>query len=228
VELRGLPQCEDCRQASGFNPAFYNVFRTELSAVQQAYNAEPHNVYIVCFGHGLFKVGISNARRTLTRWREQGALVGCVLSEYNDAYAARAVETWLRTNLGIPEAVSQTAKLSALKSGPDLAMCTQELASYASLALSLLKRPATKSAEVLLREYCIQDIDLRLFGRMIDVGSEVPLAFDGRLVAIIGTLLIAWNNSNLICCSAKSFEGHLVRTNVPVSISLPQEQFDLL
>ena len=66
--------CPACREATGFNPAFYNA--DAISPQQRAYNLTPHFVYMAYFSPAHLKVGISSETRGIERLLEQGARVG--------------------------------------------------------------------------------------------------------------------------------------------------------
>jgi hypothetical protein len=222
-------QCEACRRASGFNPAFYNVLSSELSESQQAYNAEPHNVYLAGFGAGLIKVGISSTRRMVKRWKEQGALAVCVVGCFPNAYEARHAEARISARLGIGETVSSAAKAAALANLVDFDSCLETLESSACAARDFMGAATPVTVTRLLESYCGEGVDLHVLKGMINIGTSSPLVFGGRVIAAIGDLLIADYRGGRICCSAARFESHFVEAahTVP-DINVPAHQLTLL
>jgi len=225
LPVDGPTQCEACLRASGFTPTFYLVEKTLLSQAQQAYNAEPHEVYIAAFGNGLLKVGISSSRRLLSRWIEQGALFARSVGRFSDAYEARSGEALLHRELGIPETLAQSAKTRALSNGVDAAALSKELEGIAVQAAQMLSFKYS-GPEVDLWNYFVLDrlavVDLR---GMVSVEGARPLKFGGEAVALIGRLLIARYADFIICCSIRPFEGHLVLLDTAIpSITIPVTQ----
>lgn len=88
-------ECLNCMKLTGFNPAFYNASREQMSPIQAQYNSFPHIVYLVYFASGKLKVGISSEKRYRKRWLSQGARVATVLKHCSDAYEARELEAYL-------------------------------------------------------------------------------------------------------------------------------------
>ncbi len=106
--------CYPCFEAIGFNPAFYNVPQSQLSARQQAYNRQPHCTYLAYFGPGTVKVGIAHQRRLQRRWLEQGARAAVVLRSAEDAYAARELEADVSRTTQTAERVTVVKKKKLL------------------------------------------------------------------------------------------------------------------
>lgn len=103
-------QCDACNQTIVFNPAFYHVKPTQLTLQQQAYNLQPHDVYLAYFGRKVIKVGIAHAKRLRTRWLEQGARAAVVLEKMPDAYTARSLEERIHNAHNIPERITSLQK----------------------------------------------------------------------------------------------------------------------
>lgn len=228
LPVDGPGQCETCFRASGFTPAFHLVEKTLLSRAQQAYNAEPHEVYIAAFGNGLLKVGISSSRRLLSRWIEQGALFARSVGRFSDAYEARSGEALLHRELGMPEALTQSAKTRALSNGVDAAMLSKELESIAVQAARMLSFKFSGPEVDLWRYFALEGLTVVDLRGMVSVEAARPLKFGGEAVALIGRLLIARYAGFLICCSIKPFEGHLVSLDTAMpSITIPATQSSL-
>lgn len=103
--------CFECRQKTGFNPAFYNT--ADISAAQAVYNSRPHSAYVAYFGGGLAKAGIMSDSRGLERIYEQGALLYCIIGNYPDATQAHNIESRLIAK-GAKNSVTKRQKEKAL------------------------------------------------------------------------------------------------------------------
>lgn len=100
--------CPACREATGFNPAFYNA--DVVSPQQREYNKTPHFVYLAYFSPAHLKVGISSETRGIERLLEQGARVAAILKRYPNADAARELEAHLCSQEGILETMRVSTK----------------------------------------------------------------------------------------------------------------------
>lgn len=180
-------QCSPCFSATGFNPAFYNALH--VSEQQRQRNRAPHVVYLVSFGPGALKVGMTFAPRRSSRLLEQGARHGAVIAELPDADAARALEAAIARDFGVAESLRSARKrqLLAVPPAPDLAR--RELA-------ELITRVA-ESYPALVRPEPIRDLDAyyfgeqRLDGTFTDLTETEPLAISGRCIGMIGDVLVA-------------------------------------
>ena len=114
VIARKIKNCRSCFYLTGFNPAFYHVKKSSLSAVQRKYNLQPHYVYIAAFGSNLVKVGIACKERLCQRLTEQGVRLAMVVALLPDAYKAREVEKKVQSVLSIPDRVTNKRKIEAL------------------------------------------------------------------------------------------------------------------
>lgn len=99
--------CFECRQKTGFNPAFYNI--SDISVVQRDYNDKPHSVYVSYFGDGLAKAGIMSNSRGLERLLEQGAILYHIVGSFENADAAHEIESRL-INSGLKNSVTKKQK----------------------------------------------------------------------------------------------------------------------
>ena len=102
--------CYPCFKAIGFNPAFYNVPRSQLSPWQQAYNRQPHCTYLAYWGPGVVKVGIALQTSVQKRWLAQGARAAMILQTAEDAYQARELEVQVSKTLHLPERITGVQK----------------------------------------------------------------------------------------------------------------------
>ena len=179
-------QCFDCRQATGFNPAFYNA--DEISPQQQRRNAQPHFVYLAHFGGGVLKVGISYAQRGLGRLLEQGARVAVILSHYDDAYAARELEAQVAEQPGVAETVRGARKRKLLGAPLRRDQVCEELLDRVQRIRSLRPELAQTPELVHLDPYYG---DPQLFARApTDLSATPPLEVHGRCLGLVGDILV--------------------------------------
>ncbi len=121
--------CPACREATGFNPAFYNA--DSISPQQREYNKTPHFVYMAYFSPEHIKVGISSETRGIERLLEQGARVAAILKRYPNADAARELEADLCAREGILETMRASTKnrlLSKPFNAEEAVACTLRVA----------------------------------------------------------------------------------------------------
>ncbi|HEX8535160.1 MAG TPA: DUF2797 domain-containing protein [Allosphingosinicella sp.] len=222
----GGTQCAECFRRSGFNPAFYNVLRSELSEQQQAYNLEPHAVYLASFGQGLVKVGISNARRLRTRILEQGALAAAIVATVPDAYEARTIERRVSEHLGLTEALTGRAKRLALRALTDPAEPMTSLEA-ALPGLERLRLPGATREIVggIASAYGARSDDLGFLAEpIIDLSDTRPLAIGGVGRALVGsTLLVEHGRLGLTAVSLQRLVGHGVAQAAPEP-AVPDDQ----
>lgn len=179
-------QCGACFAATGFNPAFYNA--SQISAQQRRRNAEPHVVYLVSFGVGALKVGMTHAPRRLARLLEQGARLGAVIASFPNADAARELEASIVAELGVAESVRAARKRQLL--GVPLALD----AARAELAASI-ERVAAHHPGVDARAP-IAALDRYYFGAaalpgtLTDLSETLPHCISGRCLGLIGDVLV--------------------------------------
>lgn len=120
-------ECMNCMKATGFNPAFYNAAREQMSPIQMQYNSFPHIVYLVYFASGKLKVGISSGKRYRKRWLGQGARAATVLGHFDDAYEARKLEAYLSKNTDAAEMMRSDFKRKLLIEPFDFENAKQEM-----------------------------------------------------------------------------------------------------
>jgi hypothetical protein len=131
--------CFACQRRTGFNPAFYNASVETLSPQQRRYNAQPHAVYLAAFADDLIKVGISHVERLRSRWLEQGARAGMVLTLADNASAARAVEAAAVGQMGIVERVPTARKIALLRKPFDQGLIEARLSQFCERLSRALK-----------------------------------------------------------------------------------------
>ena len=182
----GHEQCSPCFGATGFNPAFYNAMH--ISEQQRQRNREPHVVYLVSFGPGALKVGMTFAPRRSSRLLEQGARHGAVIAELPNADAARALEEAIARDFGVAESVRSARKRQLLAVPPAPEVARRELA-------EMMARVAAAYPEV-VRPAPIADLDACYFGEQplqgtfTDLSETEPLAISGRCIGMIGDILV--------------------------------------
>lgn len=180
-------QCSPCFNATGFNPAFYNA--VHISEQQRQRNREPHVVYLVSFGPGALKVGMTFAPRRLSRLLEQGARHGAVIAELPDADAARALEAAIARDFGVAESLRSARKRQLLAAAASPEVARRELA-------EMIARVAA-SYPTLVRPSPVRDLDAYYFGEQhlrgtfTDLTETEPLAISGRCIGMIGDVLVA-------------------------------------
>jgi hypothetical protein len=179
-------QCSECFIATGFNPAFYNAPR--ISHQQRRRNQEAHLVYLVSFGLGAVKVGMTHAPRRLSRLLEQGARLGCILAELPDADRARELEASIADSGEASEFVRSARKRQLLGLPLTLAAVRAELA-------ATIARVAERHSEV-VRPGPILELDGHYFGSarlpstLTDLSGTEPHAISGRCLGMIGDVMV--------------------------------------
>jgi hypothetical protein len=180
-------QCGPCFSATGFNPAFYNA--VHVSEQQRRRNREPHLVYLVSFGPGALKVGMTFAPRRLSRLLEQGARHGAIIAALPDADAARELEAAIVRDFDVAESVRSARKRQLLSLPPAPDKARDELS-------QMVARVAARHPS-LVRPEPVRDLDTYYFGMeplqgtFTDLTETEPLAISGRCVGMIGDVLVA-------------------------------------
>ncbi len=202
-----LEQCYACFSATGFNPAFYNA--QQVSPQQRLRNRQPHAVYLVSFGKGTLKVGMTLAARRLSRLLEQGARLGAVLATFPDADAARELEESITRGYDVAESVRAARKRHLLGAPFSLSDARRELADE-------IERVAADHPEVdrhapilELDEYYFDDGALD--GTLTDLSATEPLAISGRCRGMIGDVLLMAQGGQRYMLSIGSMVAHRVR-----------------
>lgn len=198
--------CPACREATGFNPAFYNA--DAISPQQRAYNLTPHFVYMAYFSPAHFKVGISSETRGIERLLEQGARVAGILKRYENADEARALEAHLCAQEGILETMRLGTKVKLL-SEPFNAKTAIE-AVYAK-ARSFDIEPECGCLD--LTPYYFGDVNHAPELVQLPEGSPDDMCA-GCCVGMIGGTLALEQGGNVFVAPVKEWESHAVELTV--------------
>lgn len=211
VELPSLADykddmCPACREATGFNPAFYNA--DSVSPQQRAYNLTPHFVYMAYFSPAHLKVGISSETRGIERLLEQGARVAGILRRYPNADAARELEAHLCAQEGILETMRLGTK-NKLLSEPF----------NAAEAMDIVR--ATAAAHGVEPECGVLDLTRYYFGEvdsapdLLQPPDDAPADMcAGLCVGMVGGTLALEQNGNVFAMPVKDWESHEVEITV--------------
>ncbi|HWO09521.1 MAG TPA: DUF2797 domain-containing protein [Polyangiaceae bacterium] len=198
-------QCSPCFSATGFNPAFYNA--PHVSEQQRRRNREPHVVYLVSFGPGALKVGMTFAPRRLSRLLEQGARHGAVIAELPDADAARELEAAIARDFGVAESVRGARKRQLLAAPPAPDAARRELG-------QMMDRVAARHP--LVRPAPVRDLDPYYFGderpegALTDLTETEPLAISGRCIGMIGDVLVAAQGARRFLLGVSASVAHRI------------------
>lgn len=200
-------QCSACFLATGFNPAFYNAPR--ISEQQRRRNLEPHVVYVVSFGVGAMKVGMTYAPRRLSRLLEQGARLGAVIATLPNADRARSLEASIAREPDVAELVRGARKRQLLGVPFSLAAARDELAR--TIARVAERHPEASAPGP------IQQLDPHYFGgealprSLTDLSETLPHAISGRCIGMIGDVLVSAQGERRFMLSIAGSVGHRVR-----------------
>ncbi len=202
--------CFECRQRTGFNPAFYNT--SDISAVQQDYNNKPHSVYISYFGDGLAKAGIMSDSRGLERLFEQGALFYCIVGTFENANAAHRIESEL-INGGLKNSITKRQKEKVL-SEPFNKDNERETFS------NILKGLDLADKEI------VSNLDHFFFGNYPNKGikpiGENPIS--GIISGIVGRYLVLDNNDRLYGFWLSDLSGFKVELSKEIKVIEPEPE----
>ena len=215
-------QCLECRNKTGFNPAFY--YAKTISDRQQAINQNPHFLYLAYFAPGLMKVGISQEARGIRRLLEQGARIAMKLETFPTAEIARQYEAKIAALDGIVEHIVARKKLDVLKIPFNETEATDELRrTQESISLSLgLSFDKAEIIQTTPFFHC-SGIDMR----SITIMKNQPTIV-GTVKAVIGHIVILQHADRLLAYNLKSFVGYQAAiTNADLMIDLPSEQMAL-
>jgi hypothetical protein len=200
-------QCGACFAATGFNPAFYNS--PQVSAQQRRRNAEPHVVYLVSFGAGAVKVGMTHAPRRRARLLEQGARLGAIIASFSSADAARELEASIVAQFGVAESVRAARKRQLL--GVPLA----SEAAHAQLA-ALIGQVAAHHPNVDAHAPIVA-LDQHYFGAakvprtITDLSETLPHCISGRCLGMIGDIIVMAQGERHFMLSIGDSVASLVR-----------------
>jgi hypothetical protein len=216
-------QCSACQQRTGFNPAFYNA--NSVSSQQEARNQEPHILYLARFGKGVVKVGISHARRGISRLLEQGARDALILDTFPTAHIARQYEAKIAAMPGIIETLQLRKKLSLIEAPYDHEEGKKEL--------NGVKAQIEEALKVTFAGSDIKNLDPLFFPEGTPQLSDSFCSSDqqilsGRVIGSLGTLLFCHYNDTPVYMPLKKYVGYtieLLHTQAP--FELPARQASL-
>ena len=214
--------CLKCRDRTGFNPAFYNA--DSVSAQQEKINQNPHFVYLAYFAPGVIKVGISQEERGIRRLLEQGARLALKLETFSSALIARQYEAKIAGLDGIVETMPIHKKLELIKQPFDRADGEKKL-QQKLLEIEQKIGVSFPKAELITCEdyFHTTGVDLT---RVVLMKDQSQLA--GRVRSIIGPILIADYDGQLLAYNVKKFIGYQAQTiDGVISIEIPSTQLAL-
>ena len=214
--------CLKCRDRTGFNPAFYNA--DSVSAQQEKINQNPHFVYLAYFAPGVIKVGISQEERGIRRLLEQGARLALKLETFASALIARQYEAKIASLDGIVETMPIHKKLELIKQPFDRADGEEKLRQKLLEIEQKIGVSFPRSELILCEDYFhTAGVDLT---RVVLMKDQNQLA--GRVRSIIGPILIADYDGQLLAYNVKKFIGYQAhKITGDIELELPSEQLML-
>lgn len=214
--------CLKCRDRTGFNPAFYNA--DSVSAQQEKINQNPHFVYLAYFAPGVIKVGISQEERGIRRLLEQGARLALKLETFASALIARQYEAKIARLDGIVETMPIHKKLEFIKQPFERAAGEEKLRQKLLEIEQKIGVSFPKSELITCEDYFhTAGVDLT---RVVLMKDQSQLA--GRVRSIIGPILIADYDGQLLAYNVKKFIGYQAQTiDGVISIEIPSTQLAL-
>ena len=214
--------CLKCRDRTGFNPAFYNA--DSVSAQQEKINQNPHFVYLAYFAPGVIKVGISQEKRGIRRLLEQGAQLALKLETFTSALIARQYEAKIARLDGIVETMPIHKKLELIKQPFDRADGEEKLRQKLLEIEQKIGVSFPKSELIPCEDYFhTAGVDL---ARVVLMKDQNQLA--GRVRSIIGPILIADYDGQLLAYNVKKFIGYQAQTiDGAINIEIPNTQLAL-
>ena len=214
--------CLKCRDRTGFNPAFYNA--DSVSAQQEKINQNPHFVYLAYFAPGVIKVGISQEERGIRRLLEQGARLALKLETFASALIARQYEAKIARLDGVVETMPIHKKLELVKQPFDHADGEKKL-QQKLLEIEQKIGVLFPASELIPCEdyFHTTGVDLT---RVVLMKDQNQLA--GRVRSIIGPILIADYDGQLLAYNVKKFIGYQAhKITRDIELQLPSEQLTL-
>ena len=214
--------CLKCRDRTGFNPAFYNA--DSVSAQQEKINQNPHFVYLAYFAPGVIKVGISQEERGIRRLLEQGARLALKLETFTSALIARQYEAKIARLDGVVETMPIHKKLELIKQPFERADGEEKLRQKLLEIEQKIGVSFPKSELIPCEDYFhTAGVDLT---RVVLMKDQNQLA--GRVRSIIGPILIADYDGQLLAYNVKKFIGYQAQTiDGVISIEMPSTQLAL-
>ena len=214
--------CLKCRDRTGFNPAFYNA--DSVSAQQEKINQNPHFVYLAYFAPEAIKVGISQEERGIRRLLEQGARLALKLETFSSALIARQYEAKIARLDGIVETMPIHKKLELIKQPFDRATGEEKLRQKLLEIEQKIGVSFPKSELIPCEDYFhTAGVDLT---RVVLMKDQNQLA--GRVRSIIGPILIADYDGQLLAYNVKKFIGYQAqKIDDAIDIEIPSTQLAL-
>ena len=214
--------CLKCRNRTGFNPAFYNA--DSVSAQQEKINQNPHFVYLAYFAPGVIKVGISQEERGIRRLLEQGARLALKLETFSSALIARQYEAKIARLDGVVETMPIHKKLELIKQPFNRADGEKKLQQKLLEIEQKIGVSFPRSELILCEDYFhTTGVDLT---RVVPMKDQNQLA--GRVRSIIGPILIADYDGQLLAYNLKKFIGYQAQTiDGAIDIEIPSTQLAL-
>ena len=214
--------CLKCRNRTGFNPAFYHA--NSVSAQQEKINQQPHFVYLAYFAPGVIKVGISQEKRGIRRLLEQGARLALKLETFTSALIARQYEAKIASLSGIMETVAASKKLGLIRRPLNTAAVEQALADTLMRIQQKLGLDFPNRTLIMCEDYF--HTDSRDLSSVIDMTGNSTMA--GTAISIIGSVLIAEYDGQLLAYNVKKFIGYQAQTiDGAINIKIPSTQLAL-
>ncbi len=214
--------CLKCRDRTGFNPAFYNA--DSVSAQQEKINQNPHFVYLAYFAPEVIKVGISQEERGIRRLLEQGARLALKLETFSSALIARQYEAKIARLDGVVETMPIHKKLELIKQPFERATGEEKLRQKLLEIEQKIGVSFPKSELIPCEDYFhTTGVDLT---RVVLMKDQNQLA--GRVRSIIGPILIADYDGQLLAYNVKKFIGYQARVvDGNIELALPSTQLTL-
>lgn len=200
--------CHSCFEFIGFNPSFYNMKMSDLSAKQRAYNLKEHVVYLAYFTEGLIKVGISSDSRRKFRWTEQGARLVANILSCKDAYDARDYEVAIKEQLQLAETVAGKKKRSILTYRIKEQEANKEINTVIERIESQLNVACKHEIYSLDKVY--NPSNIALDSTIIDLTELDEQKISGEFIGLYGDILVMRNNDKQFMYSLKKMISHKV------------------
>lgn len=216
-------QCSVCQNRTGFNPAFYNT--VHISSQQEARNQEPHFVYLAYFGSFPLKVGISYAKRGISRLLEQGARSALVLDTFPSATIARQYEAQIANLPNIGETVHIRKKQQLLQQPYDPEQADKILKATRDSIEQQFSVAFTRENEILSLDHYYFPNDKPLLEQALDCSEQNALA--GHVFGMLGSLIFCHYQDETIYLPMKQFVGHMITFSKEATLTLPTRQISL-
>lgn len=186
-------QCDECERREGRLEIVASNGSRPPTGPRAGYLRSAHEVYLVAFAPGVYKVGVSGAGRTALRVLEQGAPAGLIVGRAEDGMAARRLEHSLSL-AGVTERVQARTKLRLLYPAPEASALLTELSGALDTLVGAL--PAGWPGDVERVDPPVELDNTVTLG--LDALASAPLpatpppagAIRGQVAATVGGLLV--------------------------------------